>query len=105
MTDRWAEWLLERRFGGDEGVRGEFLERLAVTRDNVLDNARLVEGETLLDVGCGDGLIAFGALERGAGEVTFVDVSQDLLDESRRIAEELGVVERCHFVHATAEDL
>jgi hypothetical protein len=30
----------------------------------VLDKAHLAPGETLLDVGTGDGLIAFGALDR-----------------------------------------
>lgn len=103
--DRWAEWLLERRFGGDEEVRRRVLGDLARVRDKVLDNAALRDGESLLDVGCGDGLIAFGALERGAGHVLFADVSQDLLDESRRIAEALDVLDRCTFVRASAEDL
>lgn len=48
-------------------------------RDRVLDNARVAEGETLLDVGCGEGLIGPGALERGAGTVIFSEISQDLL--------------------------
>jgi precorrin-6B methylase 2 len=29
-------------------------------REKVLSHVRLAPGETLLDVGCGDGLIAFG---------------------------------------------
>ena len=103
--DRWAEWLLERRFGGEPAQRERFLEDVAALRDNVLDNAGELAGATVLDVGCGDGLIAFGALERGAAEVLFSDVSQDLLDESRRIASELGVLDRCRFLRAPAEDL
>jgi arsenite methyltransferase len=74
-------------------------------RERVLDRAELAECQTLLDVGCGDGLIAFGAVERGAGLVVFSDISQDLLDESRRIAEELGVLDRCRFLLAAANDL
>jgi arsenite methyltransferase len=96
--DRWAEWLAERRFGGDLEVRAEVL-------DTVLDRAELSEGETLLDVGCGEGLIGFGALERGAGTVIFSDISTDLLDFCREAATELGVVERCRFVEAAADDL
>ncbi|HZC30937.1 MAG TPA: hypothetical protein VE261_05420, partial [Gaiellaceae bacterium] len=64
--DRWAKWLAERRFGGDAEVRSEVLEKLAEIRDLVLDRSDLREGETLLDVGCGEGLVGFGALERGA---------------------------------------
>jgi SAM-dependent methyltransferase len=103
--DRWAEWLAERRFGGDAGVRSEMLARLAESRDGVLDRAELREGQTLLDVGCGEGLIGFGALERGAGSVIFSDVSVDLLELCREAASELGVLDRCRFVEAGAEDL
>jgi len=103
--DCWAEWLLRQRFPSDEEVKRTWLEKLRATRDRVLDRAELSEGETLLDVGCGDGLIAFGALERGAQLVVFSDVSQDLLDESRRLAAELGALDRCRFVLAPAHDL
>ncbi len=103
--DRWAEWLAVRRFGGDADVRREFLEELARTRAKVLENAGLAAGETLLDVGCGDGLIAFGALDRGAAEVIFSDISLDLLDECRSLAREMDVLGRCRFVQAAAEDL
>jgi arsenite methyltransferase len=103
--DRWAEWLAERRFGGDQEVRAEMLARLAETRGGVLDRAELREGETLLDVGCGEGLIGFGALERGAGVVIFSDVSTDLLDFCRAAAAELEVLDRCRFVEASADDL
>jgi arsenite methyltransferase len=71
----------------------------------VLDGAKLAEGETLLDVGCGEGLIAFGALERGAGHVVFADVSEDLLSFCRDTAEALGLTERCSFVRAGADEL
>lgn len=80
-------------------------EELLPVRDRVLDRAGLAEGETLLDVGCGEGMIGFGALERGAGRVVFSDISDDLLGFCREAAEELGVAERCSFVKAGAADL
>ena len=104
-ADCWAQWLAERRYGGDEEVRARFDERLAKRRDDVLDNGRLAAGETLLDIGCGEGLIGFGALARGAVEVIFSDISHDLLDVCREAAKELGVFERCRFVHLPAEEL
>lgn len=102
--DRWAEWLLKRRFGGEEQVP-EWAARLNRIRDRVLDNARLEDGARVLDVGAGDGLIAFAALERGAGEVVFSDISDDLLEHARGLAAELGVLDRCAFVHVAADDL
>jgi ubiquinone/menaquinone biosynthesis C-methylase UbiE len=103
--DIWAEWLAERRSGGDAEVRRRMLEHLGPVRDKVLDRARLADGETLLDVGCGEGLIGFGALERGAGRVVFSDISEDLLELCRETAEALGLADRCSFVRAGAEDL
>jgi arsenite methyltransferase len=103
--DCWAEWLAERRYGGDHEQRRRFVESLALVRERVLDNAELSGTETLLDVGTGEGLIGFGALERGAAEVIFSDVSRDLLDTCREAAEALGVTGRCRFVEASADDL
>jgi arsenite methyltransferase len=42
-------------------------------------------GDVLLDVGCGDGLVGLGALDRGA-QVIFSDISQACLDDCRAIA-------------------
>ncbi len=104
--DMWSQWLLERRYGGDEQQMKRVLAELAPIRDKVLENSGLCEGETLLDVGCGDGLIAFGALNQVAGSrVIFSDISQDLLDHAQRLAQEMNVDARCRFVRAPAESL
>jgi arsenite methyltransferase len=106
--DRWHRWLLSGRTGGDAAVRERLLtESLYPWRDKILDNAELQPGDTLLDVGAGDGLIAFGALERlgPSGRVIFSDVSQDLLDHCREAAAAEGLLERCDFVRAGADSL
>ena len=105
--DRWAAWMLDRRFGGEPEQAERAMRHLGPVRDRVLEGAAVAEGDVVLDVGAGDGLIAFGALplvgERG--KVIFSDVSQDLLDVSRGLAHELDVLDRCEFVLARAEDL
>jgi arsenite methyltransferase len=102
--DRWAEWLLTRRDGGCGAVRARHVLDLAAFRDGVLDRADLEPDDVLLDVGCGTGLIGFGALDRLGrdGHVIFSDVSRDLLDECRLTANGDG---RCSFVQASADDL
>jgi SAM-dependent methyltransferase len=103
--DRWAAWLRRRRSGGDDAFEARTIAQLEQAREQILDNGELEAGETLLDVGCGNGLVAFGALERGAGRVVFADVSPSLLEESRAIATDLGLAESCEFVEASADDL
>jgi len=105
--DIWAEWLLSRRSGGDsEKAKAALHNFLYPVRDKVLSHASLSDGETLLDVGCGDGLIAFGALEKvPTSKVIFSDISQDLLNHSQQLAHEMGVNERCKFLRAPADNL
>jgi arsenite methyltransferase len=103
--DRWHRWLLDARFGGDAAARQQDLTTfLYPVRDMVLDRARLQPGETLLDVGAGDGLISFGALER-LGQVIFSDVSADLLEYCRKAATAEELLDRCRFVLASADFL
>jgi arsenite methyltransferase len=106
--DRWHQWLTDVRFGGDPAVREHVLtEFLYPVRETVLDKAKLQSGDTVLDVGAGDGLIAFGALERigPSGRVVFSDISQDLLDHCRAAAAAEGLLDRCRFVLASADSL
>jgi ubiquinone/menaquinone biosynthesis C-methylase UbiE len=106
--DQWHRWLLDVRHGGDAAFREQMLIRsLYPIRDRVLDRAQLRPADTLLDVGCGDGLIAFGALDRlgPAGRVIFSDVSQDLLDHCRDAVAAAWQLGRCEFVQATADRL
>lgn len=107
LQDEWAAWLLQRRHGGNAEQQQAMLKELLPIRDQVLHHASITAGETLLDVGTGDGLIAFGALPRvGAqGQVIFSDISQDLLDHCQALARHMGMVERCRFVRASADDL
>jgi len=58
----------------------------------VLDHARdaLSGTETVLDVGCGTGAIGL-SLAEDAGTVVFRDISEGMLDEARRKADEVGL--------------
>jgi len=105
--DVWSQWLLHRRFGGDKAALQESLTKhLYPIRDRVLSHANLAEGETLLDVGCGDGLIAFGALEKlKPNQVIFSDISQELLDHAQSLAREMNLLDRCLFLNESADDL
>ena len=85
-------------------------------RDSVLDRAALRSGDVVLDVGCGDGLIGFGALDRVGpnGHVIFSDISAELVAQCRAhlpsplAGEGQGggsPLDRCRFVVNSADDL
>lgn len=107
MADPWATWLLKTRFGGDKDAERQGMGWLHTVRDRVLEGAAIEEGHTVLDVGCGDGLIGCGALERVGprGRVIFSDISQDLLDAARLQTQGLGHDGISQFLLASADDL
>ena len=105
--DRWARWLTDRRDASDDAQRRVSLERLRPIRDRVLEGAGPLEGATVLDVGCGDGLIGLAALERvgPSGAVIFAEVSAALLERAEHAAHECGFGDRARFLATRAEDL
>jgi arsenite methyltransferase len=105
--DKWSRWLAETRFGGDQKAAELQLRYLTALRNRLLKKAGLAEGKVVLDVGAGEGLIGFGALELvgATGRVIFSDISERLVEFTRAAAEQIGVLDRCSFVTAGAEDL
>ncbi|NET91259.1 MAG: methyltransferase domain-containing protein [Kamptonema sp. SIO1D9] len=104
--DIWSQWLLHRRCGGDSQQLQMLLDALCPIRDAVLDHAKIRGDETLLDVGCGDGLIALGALEQfPTCSVIFSDISKDLLNHVQSLVHSLNFSSRSQFVQAAADDL
>lgn len=106
IPDRWAEWVLTTRYGTDEAHRRRVLDYLRPIRDRILKNASISAGDTLIDVGTGDGLIAFGAvpLVGAEGKVILSDVSPTLIDHVAKSAAELQVYDRCDYLVASADD-
>ena len=106
-SDRWSRWLLQDRFGGNGERQREVMSALLPIRDRVLTGAQLQDQDIVLDVGCGDGLLGFAALDRIApdGQVVFSDVSTPLLARCRQIAADTGVEDRCQFVAAALPEL
>jgi ubiquinone/menaquinone biosynthesis C-methylase UbiE len=104
-SDQWSEWLLRRRHGGDPGHEPNVRSMVERIRDRVLDGAGLQLGMVLVDVGSGDGLIAFGAFERVGPSLKaiLVDVSKPLLAHAEQRAIEAGVRDRCVFLETSAE--
>lgn len=105
--DIWSEWLLRVRHGGNAAYQAIVKDMVARYADRVLDDARLFPGMTLLDVGTGDGLVAFRAIERMGPSISvvFSDISAALLEHDRTLAAERGIEAQCTFIECSADRL
>lgn len=107
MADLWSQWLLHRRHADDPQL--EQAVRAVIDRyiERVLDGAQLTAGQTLVDVGTGEGLVAFRAMERVGPTLRawLTDVSEPMLRHAREQATERGVSGQCAFLHCPADRL
>lgn len=106
-ADEWSEWLLHRRHGGNRDYEMVVRSTIAHFADRVLDAAHLFPGMTLVDVGAGDGLLAFRAIERTgtAIRVILTDISAPLLLHAENAAKSRGIHDQCTFLECSATDL
>ena len=105
-ADEWSRWWLTGRFDAATPARTQQRRDLETVRDHLLDLLRLRPYDDGLDVGCGDGTIGFGLLDRlESGNVTFSDISAGLVEHCRREAAARGLSARCRFQVADAVTL
>ena len=79
ICENWTQWLKKNRFAGQTPEMIEQTTKwLEAVRDVILVYADIQPHETVLDIGCGTGLLAFKALEiqECQGTVIFSDMFQ-----------------------------
>jgi cyclopropane fatty-acyl-phospholipid synthase-like methyltransferase len=78
----------------DNWWRGVVRKRLEVN----LEKLEPLKGKSVLDVGCGSGRFCIAYAERGASRVVGVDFAAAMIEIADRLAAEVGVSDRCHFI-------
>ena len=106
-SDVWSEWLLHLRHADDpeyDRIVRSVVERHA---DRVLDAAKLAPGMALADIGTGEGLLAFRAIDRIGPTlcVLLSDISAPLLAYAKTQAIQRNVQEQCCFLECPADQL
>jgi arsenite methyltransferase len=106
-SDVWSEWLLHHRHADDPAygrVVQAAVERYA---DRVLQGTQLAAGMTLVDVGAGEGLMAFRAIDRigSSLRVILTDLSAPMLRYAESVALQRNVRPQCTFLECSADNL
>ena len=71
----------------------------------MLDLADLQPGELLFDLGCGDGRIVLSAVKDYGSMAMGVDLNARFVEEARKKAEKLGLMDRAQFVDGNMFDV
>lgn len=66
----------------------------------VISECEPVRGRSFLDVGCGCGYYCVALARKGAREVVGLDLSRNMLELAKNLAEREGVADVCTFVQA-----
>ncbi|KAK6439088.1 Ribosomal protein arginine N-methyltransferase rmt3 [Oleoguttula sp. CCFEE 5521] len=77
--------------------------RTSAYRDFIYDNKHLFEGKTVLDVGCGTGILSMFCAKAGAKRIFAVDNSA-IIDKARQIAADNDLLQQITFVRGKIED-
>ena len=104
--DPWLDWLLVGRDAGDPAVRSRSGAFLGPLYERVLDEAGVRGGDTVLEVGAGEGALGFRALERAgpAGRLVLSDFSESVVDHLRKQVPP-AVADRVSVVRSPVETL
>lgn len=104
----WTQWLKQNRFAGQTPEMVEqTMKWLEAVRDVILVYAEILPHETVIDIGCGTGLLGFKALELQdcKGKVIFSDKFQDCLDDCKRVLDEYGILKGYEFLLSPCEHI
>ena len=74
-----------------------FRKAVFLRRDQTIVLARQFGCRTILDVGCGSGRNSVWFARQGIERVVGVDISREMSEEARVLAQQAGVEDRCEF--------
>ena len=106
-SDVWSEWLLHRRHADDSAYGRVVQVAVQSYADRVLEGAQLSAGMTLADVGAGEGLVAFRAIDRigPSLRVILTDLSAPMLRFAESAARQRKIQTQCTFIECGADNL
>jgi len=89
------------------GIHEEMLKdevRTLTYRNSIWHNKHLFKGKTVLDVGCGTGILSMFAAKAGAAKVIGVDMS-GIVESARKIVETNGLSDKIEIIRGKVEEI
>ena len=106
--DVWHEWLTRDLHDSNSDLSSAQNQRIINSFAlRAIENAQLDVNQKLLDVGSGEGVVAFLAIDKigPSLQVVMLDISQELLDLSRQKAISKNVIDQCLFVKGSMKSM
>ena len=103
MTVHETQTLNPNKALWEKGDFTRIAESMRESGETLIEDLGISEGQTVLDLGCGDGTTALPAARRGAN-VLGVDIASNLVEAGNRRAESEGL-SNCRFQEGDASDL
>jgi SAM-dependent methyltransferase len=104
-SDQDEEYFSE--YGSNIHVHAEMLQdttRTEAYRDAILSHAAFIRGKTVLDVGCGTGVLSIFCARAGARKVYAVDAS-NMTAMTKKIVEQNGLAEQIEVLHGKIQEI
>ncbi|MBO5947921.1 class I SAM-dependent methyltransferase [bacterium] len=105
----WFQWLTQTRFSSmSEQEKINLTNSLNYVRDNVIGLFSKIEpNDTIIDIGTGTGLLAFGLLEKISedGLVIFSDISKECLEFCEKEQKEIFPNKNAQFLYTSCENI
>jgi ribosomal protein L11 methylase PrmA len=74
-----------------------FVETPDPVVEEMMKIGKVNKDDTVIDIGCGNGVVVIKAVKVGAKSGVGVDIQEWLVDESKKKAKEEGVADKCEF--------
>lgn len=107
MTN-WYDWFKNIQHDGMSDDEISSSSKIIIhLRNLLLNNALIKKNSTVIDIGCGFGLLGtkIAKVKNGNGKVIFLDIDDNFLNECKKYIKENNITTKCEFINSNCTDM